>query len=81
MMPIVIRVKLQVSLSEKLNNIGRICGAQKFMDETREMCCVDGKVKSDVSNSPHKSLLSLFSGISVDSKYLMQNIQKHNSTF
>lgn len=57
------------------------CGALKLKNESRGMCCGNGKVKIPLLRRAIGPLLSSLSGETPNSKHFLKNIREYNSTF
>lgn len=57
------------------------CSALKFRDESKGMCCLQGKVKLDEILPPPEPLHSLLTGDHQKSKEFMRNIRRYNNAF
>jgi hypothetical protein len=61
--------------------ICKYCKALKYSGESIGLCCTGGKVKLPQLVPPPDPLRSLVSGMDLDSKHFLANIQKYNSCF
>ncbi|GBP05743.1 ATP-dependent DNA helicase PIF1 [Eumeta japonica] len=57
------------------------CLALKFKDESKGMCCLQGKVKLEEILPPPEPLHSLLTGDHQKSKQFMRNIRRYNNAF
>ncbi|XP_035217046.1 uncharacterized protein LOC118190447 [Stegodyphus dumicola] len=57
------------------------CLALKFKDESKGMCCLQGKVKLEEILIPPEPLHSLLTGDHQKSKQFMRNIRRYNNAF
>lgn len=57
------------------------CLALKFKDESKGMCCLQGKVKLEEILPPPEPLHSLLTGDHPKSKQFMRNIRRYNNAF
>jgi len=57
------------------------CFAFKFKDESKGMCCLQGKVNLEEILSPPEPLHSLLTGDHPKSKQFMRNIRRYNNGF
>ncbi|CAF4918492.1 unnamed protein product [Pieris macdunnoughi] len=57
------------------------CLALKFKDESKGMCCLQGKVKLEEVLLPPEPLHSLLTGDHQKSKQFMRNIRRYNNAF
>lgn len=55
--------------------------ALKFKDESKGMCCLQGKVKLEEVLLPPEPLHSLLTGDHPKSKHFMRNIRRYNNAF
>ncbi|GFV79797.1 uncharacterized protein TNCV_1726221 [Trichonephila clavipes] len=65
----------------KMDKICMYCSALKFKNETRGMCCANGKVKLPELHSPPEPLSTFLSGVTRVSKHFLENIRKYNLCF
>ena len=64
-----------------MNIICNICKAQRFMNETHEICCGNGKWFTVINQPPPQVLLSLLTASDHDSIHFQKNIRFYNMAF
>ena len=61
--------------------ICNICQAAKFQEESKAICCGNGKYSLDPYPNLPAPIKELFNGDSVDSEHFLKNIRRYNCAF
>ena len=57
------------------------CGALKFPQETKSLCCLKGNVQLEAFPQPQSFLRHLYEGTNTAGKHFLTSIRKYNSAF
>lgn len=65
----------------KMSIVCKYCSALKWKNETKSMCCLNGRIKLEDIQPPPEPMKSLLTGDHPKSKQFMRNIRRYNSCF